>query len=107
MPKTKPIAKKPAEPLQLNVGNESDGWTFALEPRSQQRIDAAFPHARPGTSRVFIAYQQKGDFEKCFRPVWEHTLRILTGLDTEQLRNLGGFRIYDPYAESFIWRWPR
>jgi hypothetical protein len=86
----------PLRPLEISVGRQRDGWTFALEPFTRRTIQTKFPESCRRRS-VFIGFENdkdgmKGDLEQLARQV----LSILTGLGPEQLMTLGMVRAVDP-----------
>jgi hypothetical protein len=79
-----------------------DGETFAIEPRSLERLRAEFGpelHARP---RVFIAFEGPSDGEFVMRLVAPHVVQLLTGLPEEKLRAIGGVTFRDPVTDRDV-----
>lgn len=76
-----------------------DGETFALEPRSLERLRAEFGsavHARP---RIFLAHEARPDHERALGSVAPQIILLLTGLSEETLRAVGGFTFRDPVTD--------
>jgi hypothetical protein len=77
-----------------------DGETFAIEPRSLERLRAEFGpalHARP---RIFIAHEGRIDREHVLRSVVPQIVHLLTGLPEEKLVPLGGITFRDPVTDQ-------
>jgi hypothetical protein len=65
---------------------------FALHPLSQAMIREAFPDSIPGATNAFVNAQTWNDFFKKqgnLRDLVEEIVPSLTGLNMEQLTNLG------------------
>lgn len=77
-----------------------DGETFAIEPRSLERLRAEFGpalHARP---RVFIAHEGGPDHDHVLGSVVPQIVSLLTGLPEEKLQALGGVTFRDPVTDQ-------
>jgi hypothetical protein len=88
----------PLGPVEIQVGRQSNGWTFILHPFSRQMLQEVFP----GSCRVpsvFIATDTRQDFQATMGDVAdlaEQVAIILTGVSIDQLTNkFGGYRVYD------------
>jgi len=76
-----------------------DGETYALEPRSLERLReelGAAVHARP---RVFLAHERGADHERVDEAVARQIIQLLTGVSEDRLRPLGGVIFRDPVTE--------
>jgi hypothetical protein len=93
--------EKPNGPLYIFVGRQHDGAVYELGPRTEMRLEKAFPHARRLPS-VLLGYDKQEDFEPLHGPLWEQVAQMLTGLTIAQISDLGGFRLYDP-ADELEW----
>jgi hypothetical protein len=101
-----PVKMKPSEgplgPVEITVGQQSDGWTFALHPLSRQMIQNVFPGCCR-TSSVFIRTETRQDFQTTqgdLADLAEQVVIILTGLTLEKIKEtFGGYRVYDPVAK--------
>ena len=91
----------PLRPLDINVGRQQDGWTFALEPLTRKAIQIKFPGSCPHNS-VFIGSQTRDDFQSTrgLQDLAEQVLLILTGLNREQLQAFKSFRVVDPVDDK-------
>ena len=89
--------------MEIQVGRQSDGWTFVLHPFSRQMLQEVFPNARR-VPRVFIATDTRQDFQATIgdlADLAEQVAIILTGVSIDQLREkFGGYRVYDPAAKK-------
>ena len=77
-----------------------DGETYALEPRSLQRLRTALGaavHARP---RIFIAHETKADYEHVHGAIAQQVIQLLTGVSEDRLGALGGVVFRDPVTEQ-------
>jgi hypothetical protein len=93
----------PLGPVEIQVGRQSNGWTFALHPLSRQMVQQVFP----GSCRVpsmFIASETRPDFQTttgALSDLSEQVAVILTGVGLDQLKeHFGGYRVYDPLAKK-------
>jgi hypothetical protein len=93
-------ASVPSTPVVIFRSVNRDGETFAIEPRSLERLRAEFGpalHARP---RVFIAHEARPDHEHVLGTVAPQIVFLLTGLPEENLRALGGVTFRDPVTDQ-------
>jgi hypothetical protein len=89
-------------PVEIAVSRRSDGYTYGLHPNSQMLIRQRFPNARMVPS-VFIGSETQASFERDHpESIWDHVVMILTGLNEEQLNELGGYRVYDPESDKVL-----
>lgn len=98
------VSKGPLGPITIYAGQQSDGWAFDLHPQSRAMIERRFPGScRIGS--VFIGAQPNGDLEG-FSPeasnLLDHVALMLTGLSAEQLKEFGGYRVYDPVRHQTL-----
>ena len=98
-----PPSEGPLGPVEIQVGRQSDGWTFTLHPFSRQMLQDVFPNSRR-VARVFIATDTRQDFQTTMgdlADLAEQVAIILTGVSIDQLREkFGGYRVYDPAAKK-------
>lgn len=93
------------EPLLVTVHLDVQGANYALDVRSELRLEQAFPEAH-GLPMVFLGYDNDSEFEQRHRPYWEMVGQLLTDLTPEQIGQLGGMRFYEPLNNSrVIWEW--
>ena len=86
------------QPIIIEFGLQGDGVTYRLEFRSRRRIAEAFPGVHPSRHNVFVGYDTRDDFEKIHGPIWRQIAIILTGLNWEQIIQLGGAKLVDPVS---------
>jgi hypothetical protein len=98
MSTAQPARAEPA-PIVIHRGVDRDGETFALEPRSLQRLRAAFGSAVHARSRIFIAHETRADYEHVHGAIAPQVIVLLTGLDEERLKPLGGVTFRDPVTD--------
>ncbi len=93
-----PPSEGPLGPVEIEVGRQSNGWTFILHPFSRHMLQEIFPKSCRVPS-VFIASDTRQDFRATTGDVSdlaEQVAMILTGVDIERLtEKFGGFRVYD------------
>lgn len=80
------------EGLVIDVGQQGDGCTFRLHPKSRRRLTAAFPEAQPLDS-LYVSYDAGQQPESTLGSRWPGIAFLLTGLDESQIEQLGGFRV--------------
>jgi hypothetical protein len=93
----------PLGPVEIMVGRQSDGWTFALHPLSRQVIQKVFPGSCR-TGSVFIRTETRQDFQATqgdLAALAEQVVVILTGLPLDKIKEaFGGYRVYDQVAKK-------
>jgi hypothetical protein len=92
------------DPIIVFRSVNRDGETYALDPRSLDRLRKELgpaAHARP---RVFIAHETRADYEHIQGPIAEPIIQLLTGVTEERLRPLGGVIFRDPATEQDLQR---
>jgi hypothetical protein len=104
-----PVNGQPSEgplgPIEITVGRQSDGWTFALHPLSRQMIQKVFPGSCR-TGSVFIRAETGQDFQATqgdLAVLAEQVVVILTGLTLDKIKEtFGGYRVFDPLARREV-----
>jgi len=91
-------------PLVICVTRGFDSYTFFLEPDSQHRLTEVLGAARPLPDRVSIALDLARPFAEAFGPRHGHLLPLLTNLEVERLRRLGGVDVRDDDSGQLLWR---
>jgi len=94
------VSQGPLGPLEIYVGLESDGSTYALHPISRKLIKKLYPDARIRRS-VFVGSEEEPN-EKVDDKSYDRVVALLTGLADPQIKRLGGYRIHDPENEEDI-----
>ena len=92
------------EPFVIFRSVNRDGETYALEPRSLERLQKALGAAVHWRPRVFIAHETKADYEHVHGTVAKQIIQLLTGLDEERLGALGGVTFRDALTEKDLER---
>lgn len=85
----------------INVGIQSDGYVFRLQPKSRHWLQENYPHTNI-VSSIFIGFDTKQEFEEIHGSIWEQVSKLLTGLSLQELNTLGGFAIYSPSEKKEI-----
>jgi hypothetical protein len=81
--------------IVIEVGQEMDGATFRLSPKTRVLLSSRFKDIRPPTS-VFVSNETALDFERFYGPLREELVTILTGLRESDLQKVGGVEFVDP-----------
>jgi len=102
LPESTSVSPGPLMPIVIYMTWQSLGNTFVLHPHSRTAIRRRFPKARQ-VSSISVEYLTRSDFEQTHGPIWDHIALVLTGLSSEQLAELGGYRIYDPATEQTVY----
>jgi len=87
-------------PIVIHRSVNRDGETFALEPRSLERLRQALGaavHARP---RVFIAHEPRADYQQLHGDIARQVIQLLTGIAEDRLSTLGGVTFRDPMTDQ-------
>ncbi len=98
-----PVDASPSEgplgPVEIQVGRQNSGWTFALHPFSRQMLQELFPDSCRVPS-VFIASDNRQNHQTTMgnlAHLSEQVAIILTGVGMDEIRDkFGGYRVYDP-----------
>jgi hypothetical protein len=88
----------------VEVGKQRDGATFQLSPRTRLLLGDLAPTGLLASS-VFLAFDTRKAFSDPQAPWWEHVVLLLTGLSSEQLHRLGGFRFVDPADSEVLYEY--
>lgn len=81
----------------IDVGQQLDGYTFRLHPKSEAELQKRFPGRRLPAS-IFTLYEAHSEFETMHGSVLPHVAMVLTGLSEDQLEELGGVVFVDPVS---------
>jgi hypothetical protein len=84
-------------PVEILVGRQSHGRTYALHPHSVKLIHQHFPQARPRAT-VFIA----GEMPIPSQAMYDQVALLLTGLSKSQVMDLGGYCVVDPITDLVL-----
>lgn len=93
------------EPLIVWVDRDRDGITFGVDPLTREKLRAALPKMAHLWPLVYIARETMDDFETLEPSLLAKVIDLLTGLDAEQARQLGGVLFIDAY-ETRLASWP-
>jgi hypothetical protein len=85
--------------LLINIGRQSDGCTYQLNPKSRAEVRRRFPGVRSVPS-IFVGYETRSEFESIHGPMWKQIAMMLSGLTWEQIEEMGGVSMYDPMASE-------
>lgn len=98
-----------AEPLVIYAAREFDGYTYQLDPLSEDRVrQFNTRYARPQKMpRIFISYDMKEDFVKLVGPFVDELVLLLTGLEAKDVLQMGGAEFRDPSTDRPLFTWPR
>jgi hypothetical protein len=91
----------PLTPVVILMRRHSLGAEFSLHPHSRTMIQRRFPEAKL-VSSLSIELATMQDFEHQHGPRWRQIAMVLTGLNEEQLSQLGGYRIIDLLRDNAI-----
>lgn len=80
--------------VEIIINRQGDGCTYSLTPSSWKLISKSFPGSKL-TPSVFIATPTPFDLERDHGPIWEQVAKILTGLNAEQIAQVGGYRVIE------------
>jgi hypothetical protein len=88
--------------IEVAVGKQSNGATFQLPPKTRRLLESRFPGWSPVPGSVFIYSNNLWDFERMQDPMWAQIVMLLTRLNEEQIRDLGGFRFVSPADDNEV-----
>jgi hypothetical protein len=81
--------------IVVEVGEQGDGATFRLNPKTRVFLSSRFKNLRPPTS-VFVSNETASDFEHYYGPLREQVVMILTGLGESDLQKVGEVEFVTP-----------
>lgn len=82
--------------IVVEVGKQGFGATFQLSPWTERMLGPR-TGACSRVSSVFISFDTRDwDFDQIPAPMWAQIVMLLTGLDEQRIRDLGGFRFVNP-----------
>jgi hypothetical protein len=92
------------EPLIIYATREFDGYTYQLDPLSEDRVRKENTrYARPQKMpRIFISYDMKEDFEKLVGPFVDELV-----LEAKDVLEMGGVEFRDPGTDRPLFIWPQ
>ena len=84
----------PLAPLDVIAEPVGDGTVYRLSTASQERVTRRFPDARLA-GEAFFSTQTQADYERDHGRIWDQVIKLLSGLSVDQVRELGGYRVYE------------
>jgi len=91
----------PLGPIEIMVGEQSDGCAYGLNPTSEKLVRRRFPHATLAPS-LFISSGSRNGSRAAQDPIMDQIAIILTGLPEHRIAELGGYRVYDPVSRRVL-----
>lgn len=88
--------------IEIHFGTQREGYTFRLRPKSLSWLEERYPHRRQVDS-VFIGYDKHQDLQQLPESIWENIVQLLTGFSSEELNEIGGFRVVHPVTQQEIY----
>jgi hypothetical protein len=85
----------------VNVGQQMDGMTFRLSPKTRAALSSHLP-SQSLPSSIFVSYETTSDLEHAHEPIWKHIVMMLTGLNEGQITKLGGFKFVTPTDDKVL-----
>jgi hypothetical protein len=89
--------------IEVVVGKQSNGATFQLTPKTRAMLESRFPEWSPAPSSIFVSFSRQWDFEHMQDPMWAQIVMLLTRLNEQQVRELGGFTFVRPMSHEIIY----
>ncbi len=86
--------------IVVEVGEQSNGATFSLSPRTRAFFRAR-GHSLPGASSLFVSNDTRKAFEQIYGPMSPQIVSILTGLPEDEIRR-SGYSFVDPATEHIL-----
>ena len=95
-----PPAALAGPPIIVLRSINREGETYALEPRSLERLRRELGGRLRSHPRIFIAHETAADFEHVHGAIVPQIIQLLTGLSEDELNQLGGVSFQDPVTEK-------
>lgn len=92
------------EPIIVVVQQSSDQLSFALDPRSKDRLNGV-PAAMPRSGTISMSQDTYRDLHAFVGPAMPHVAELLTGLPFDRLLTMGGLRCVSGDGSELA-RWP-
>ncbi|HSF40656.1 MAG TPA: hypothetical protein VLT87_12745 [Thermoanaerobaculia bacterium] len=88
--------------IVIEVGKQGIGATFQLSSRTERMLGSRMGGC-PRVSSVFISFDTRNwDFDQIPGPMWAQIVMLLTGLDEQRIRDLGGFKFVNPVDKEIF-----
>jgi hypothetical protein len=88
--------------IRIRVGQQKNGTTYELAPKSRALLEEYFSTDLPPASSVFVSHETQANFEAVHGPVSKHVIGILTGLSSEKLEEIDEIRFEDPKTNTTL-----
>jgi hypothetical protein len=88
--------------IVVAVGDQGNGATFQLTPQTRRMLESRIPGWSRGPSAVFLAAEREWDFNLMSDSMWTQVVMLLTGLNEERIRGLGGFTFVSPEDDDEV-----
>lgn len=88
--------------IRVRVGQQENGTTYELAPKSRALLEEHFSTALPPASSVFISHETQTNLETVYGPVWRHVVGILTGLSSDQVEEIDEILFEDPRTNTTL-----
>ena len=95
-------APGPLGPLEVLVTRQSEGYAYGLSPVTEKLISRRFPDARQVAYQLFVSTDTTGEFEDSQGAILDHVAFILTGLDENRIKELGGYRVCETATQRIL-----
>lgn len=93
-----------AAPFVIYRTVTGDGETYALEPRTRDRLRKEFGEQLRVHPRIFIAHETKADVAEVQTDLLKQVVHLLTGVTETRLAKKGKIEIRDAVTETLLKR---
>jgi len=87
-------------PIVIDVGKQLEGYTFRLNPLTQQWLQEKYPKTDP-VSSVYISFNSRDKMENLQSLMWPQILTLLTGLS--ETDKVDQFSVVNPVTGQEIY----
>jgi hypothetical protein len=95
-------AEAGSSPIVIFRSVNRDGETYALDPRSLDRLRDKLGTEAHVRTRIFLAHETSADYQDAHGPIAAQVIQLLTGVTEDRLASIGGVVFRDPITDQTL-----
>lgn len=88
--------------IEVAAGDQGNGAVFRLPPWTRIMLEERIPGWSRGPAGVFLEAERRWNFSLMRDPMWAQVVMLLTGLNEQQIQELGGFIFVIPISRAVL-----
>ena len=88
--------------IEVYVVDQGNGAVFQLTYEARKILDERLPGWSRGPRGVFLEAERRWNFSLMRDPMWAQVVMLLTGLNEQQIQELGGFIFVTPVSRAVL-----